>query len=236
MGAVDLALILALDGSASVTFDEFNLMANGCATALRDPDVVAGLTGGPQGASLAALLLWSGQGAQEVMVEWTRLDSPAAVAAFAQAVEDVPRVVPAGATAIGEALAACTRLLADAPAPSGRQIIDMVGDGRSNEGPPPEEMRDRLTQTGVTINGLCVLHEEPDLVATYTAEVIGGPGAFAIECPDYAGFADAMRQKLQREIASANQDRQWAKESQGSALDPPRGGGPLEPITFIDSL
>jgi hypothetical protein len=201
MEAVDLALILALDGSASVTFDEFNLMANGCAAALRDPEVVAGLTGGALGASLAAVLLWSGSAAQEVMVGWTRLDSPAAMAAFAQAVEDVPRVVPAGATAIGEALAACASLLAAAPAPSRRQVIDMVGDGRSNEGIPPEAVRDRLTEAGVTINGLCVLHEEADLLATYTAEVIGGPGAFALQCQDFDGFAEAMRQKLQREIA-----------------------------------
>ena len=207
MEAVDLALILALDGSASVTFDEFNLMANGCAAALRDPETVAGLTGGPQGSSLMALLLWSGHDAQEVMVEWTRLDLPATVAAFAQAVEDVPRVVPAGATAIGEALAACARLLEQAPAVSHRQVIDMVGDGRSNDGTPPEAVRDLLNNAGVTINGLCVLHEEPDLLASYTAEVIGGPGAFAVQCQDFAGFADAMRQKLTREIAAAHRGR-----------------------------
>ncbi len=203
MEAVDLALIVALDGSASVLFDEFNLMANGCAAALRDEGVVAGLTGGPLRASLAAVLLWSGYDAQEVMVEWTRLDSPAAVAAFAQAVQDVPRVVPPGATAIGEALAACAHLLSQAPAPSRRQVIDVVGDGRSNEGIPPAAVRDRLAAAGITINGLCVLHEEPDLVATYTADVIGGPGAFAIQCQDYSDFADAMQQKLMREIAQA---------------------------------
>jgi Ca-activated chloride channel family protein len=136
-----------------------------------------------------------------VMVAWTRLGSPAALAAFAQAVEDVPRTVQAGSTAIGEALQACARLLAAAPAPSRRQVIDMVGDGRSNEGIPPAPVRDRLAAAGVTINGLCVLHEEADLLATYADEVIGGPGAFALQCQDYAGFADAMRQKLQREIA-----------------------------------
>ncbi len=202
MEAVDLALILALDGSASVTFDEFNLMANGCAAALRDPDVAAALTGGPIGASLGAVLLWSGHAAQEVMVEWTRLDGMYSVAAFAQAIEDMPRVVHAGSTAIGEALLACTRLLVAAPAARQRQVIDMVGDGRSNEGIPPAPVRDRLAEAGVTINGLCVLHEEPDLVASYTADVIGGPGAFALQCQDYADFTEARRQTLQREIAA----------------------------------
>lgn len=197
----DLALILAFDCSASVRLEQFVLMTTGTAAALRDPDIAAGLTGGPQGATLAALLLWSGPGAQEVMVDWTRLASPADVTQFAQAVEDVPRILRATTTAIGEALIACTRLLAQAPAAGRRQVIDLVGDGRSNGGVAPQRVRDRLVEAGITINGLCVLHEEPDLLATYTDEVIGGPGSFALQCQDFSGFADAMRQKLQREIA-----------------------------------
>ncbi|MEA2773515.1 MAG: hypothetical protein QOD93_6477, partial [Acetobacteraceae bacterium] len=36
--------------------------------------------------------------------------------------------------------------------------------------------------------------------ATYTEEVIGGPGAFAVTCHEYKDFTEAMRQKLTREI------------------------------------
>ncbi len=200
MEAVDLALVIALDGSASVTYDEFALVTGAMGAALREPGVVAALTAGPRGASALSLLLWSGAGAQEVMVEWTRITGPAQANAFAQAVTDVPRVVRAGSTAIGEALLAAERLLADAPV-AARRVIDMVGDGRSNEGAPPAPVRDRLVAAGVVINGLCVLHEEPDLVASYTAEVIGGDGSFALACADYGAFADAMQRKLLREIA-----------------------------------
>ncbi|MDE2198039.1 MAG: DUF1194 domain-containing protein [Rhodospirillales bacterium] len=201
MDDVDLALILAFDGSASVSYDEFGLIAGGCAAALRDPAVVAGLLGGPLRSSLCALLLWSGSGAQAVLVDWTRLGAKADLAAFADAVDNVPRIVRAGSTAIGEALIACEKLLALAPAAARRRVIDVAGDGRSNEGDPPGPVRDRLAAAGVTINGLCVLHEEPDLLASYTREVIGGLGAFALQCQDYSGFADAMRQKLQQEIS-----------------------------------
>ena len=193
--------MIALDGSASVTFDEFNLIAGGMGAALRDPEVVAGLTGGPRRASLVSLLLWSGPGAHEVMLDWTRVASEAEVGAVAQSVTDMPRIVRAGETAIGEALLAAEALLASLPAPAARQVIDVVGDGRSNAGEPPGPVRDRLAAAGVTINGLCVLHEEPDLLASYTAEVIGGPGAFALTCPDYDAFAEAMRRKLVQEIA-----------------------------------
>ena len=47
MNAVDLALVLAVDGSASVTYDEFGLIAGGMAAALREPPIIAGLIGGP---------------------------------------------------------------------------------------------------------------------------------------------------------------------------------------------
>lgn len=201
MEDVDLALILALDCSASVSYEEFGLLAGGTAAALREPDVAAGLIGGPAGACLLALLLWSGTGAQEVLVEWNRVSSPPELEAFAEQVDRVPRVVRAGATAIGEALQAAEALLAAIPAAAHRQVIDMVGDGRSNEGIMPGVVRDRLADRGVTINGLCVLHDEPDLLDSYRAEVIGGPGAFVLQCQDFAGFAAAMRQKLAREIA-----------------------------------
>lgn len=201
MDPVDLALVLALDGSASVTYDEFNLIAGGLGAALRDPDVVAGLIGGPAHASLGALLLFSGVGAQEVMVDWTRIATPADAKSFADAVENVPRVVRPGLTALGEALIAALNLLGHAPARTRRQVVDVAGDGSSNDGTPPGPVRDRMAAAGITINGLCVLHEEPDLLAYYTREVIGGPGSFAITCPDYPAFADGMRQKLKREIS-----------------------------------
>ena len=86
MDTVDLALVLAVDSSASVTYDEFGLIAGGMATALRDPVVVRGLIGGPARASLCALLLWSGTGAQQVLANWTLVASAADAAAFADAV------------------------------------------------------------------------------------------------------------------------------------------------------
>ena len=201
MDDVDLALILALDCSSSVSFDEFNLMANGCAAALRDPDVAKGLMSGPLGASLCALVIWSGPGHQEVMTDWTRISTPQELEAFADSVQNVPRIVPGGSTALGEALEVCEKLLRLKPAGAERQVIDMVGDGRSNDGIAPGPVRDRLAAAGVTINGLCVLHEEPDLLESYTRDVIGGPGAFVLQCQDFSGFADAMRQKLAKEVA-----------------------------------
>jgi Ca-activated chloride channel homolog len=196
MDHVELAIVLAVDGSASVNYDEFGLIAGGMAAALRDPAVAAGLIG----TSALCLLLWSGTGQQDVITGWTRIATAGDLAAFADGVDNMPRTVRAGATAIGEALLASLTLLAQVPAVPKRNIVNVVGDGRSNDGIAPGPVRDRMAAADITINGLCILHEEPDLLASYTNEVIGGPGAFAVTCRDYKDFTEAMRQKLAREI------------------------------------
>lgn len=196
----DLALILAFDCSASVSWEEFNLIAGGTAAALRDPKVAHGLIGGPNRLSLAAVLQFSSHDAQVVVQDWTRLATPADVAGFADAVDNQPRLPPAKLTAIGNALAACGVLLQDLPVPARRRVVDIAADGRANDGIAPAPLRDALVATGTTINGLAVLHEEPDLAASFAAEIIGGPGAFVQLCASYADFAEAMRRKLLREL------------------------------------
>jgi hypothetical protein len=181
MQRVDLALVLAVDASSSVDRAEFDLMIGGYAAAFRDEEIAAALLAGPAGASAVAMLFWSGERAQEIAIPWQVLVTPADVAALAEAIEALPRLVPPGATALGEGIAAA--------------------DGVHNQGRPPGPIRDIGVQAGITINALAVLNEEPDLMAHYAAEVIGGPGAFVMHCPDYEGFAAAIREKLRREIA-----------------------------------
>lgn len=198
MQPVDLALCLAVDVSASVDFDEFGLMVGGLAEAFRTPDIAAACVAGPRGAVAVALLFWSS--AQEVAVPWTRIGNAADAAALAGAIDNAPRLPAPGATALGPGLAAGLALLARFEGEATRLALDVSGDGAHNRGRPPGPIRDVGVGAGVTINGLAVLNEEPDLLAHYEAEVIGGPGAFAMSCADYADFAEAIRRKLRREI------------------------------------
>jgi hypothetical protein len=201
MQPVDLALCLAVDVSASVDFDEFGLMIGGYAAAFRDETVIAACTAGPRGAVAVAMLFWSGATTPpEVAVPWMRLDSPAGAQALAEAIDNAPRLPQPGATAIGEGMAAGLAMLAQCPAEAARLVLDVSGDGRHNQGRAPGPVRDIGVAAGVTINGLAVLNEEPDLMEHYQAEVIGGPGSFVMDCPDYAAFAEAIRQKLRREL------------------------------------
>ena len=203
MRDVDIALCLAVDASSSVDHDEFGLMMGGLAEAFRDPVVVEAATAGPRGAAALAVLLWSGPGAQDVAVPWMLIAEAEGAAAFAEAVDAAPRLVPAGATALGEGLRAALQLLATCPAQATREVVDVSGDGAGNAGIPSAPVRDAGVAAGVVINALAVVNEEPDLPAHYAAQVIGGAGAFVMECGDYAAFAEAIRRKLVRELRGA---------------------------------
>ncbi|SHI32832.1 Protein of unknown function [Roseomonas rosea] len=203
MRDVDIALCLAVDASSSVDHDEFGLMMGGLAEAFRDPAVAGAAAGGARGAAAVAVLLWSGPGAQAVVVPWMLVADAEGAAALAEAVDAAPRLVPPGATALGEGLTAALRLLAEFSADAAREVVDVSGDGAGNAGIPSAPVRDAAVAAGVVINALAVVNEEPDLAAHYAAQVIGGPGAFVMECRDYADFVEAIRRKLVRELRGA---------------------------------
>jgi hypothetical protein len=151
------------------------------------------------------VVFWSGVSpGPEVAVPWHRVDGEAAAEAVATAIDDAPRLPPAGATALGEGMAAGLALLARCAADPVRLVLDVSGDGRHNQGRPPGPVRDLGVAAGVTINALAVLNEEADLLDHYRDEVIGGPGSFAMACADYDAFGEAVRAKLMREIPAVS--------------------------------
>lgn len=205
MNPVDLALCLAVDVSASVDYDEYGLMLGGYAAAFRDPSIVALCVSGPRRAVAVGVVFWSGVSpGPEAAVPWRRVDGDAAAEAVAAALDDAPRLPRAGATALGEGMAAGLALLARCPADAARLVLDVSGDGRHNQGRAPGPVRDLGVLAGVTINALAVLNEDADLLDHYRDEVIGGVGSFAMACADYDAFAEAVRAKLLREIPAVS--------------------------------
>lgn len=202
-GAVDLALVLAVDVSASVDFDEFGLMIGGYAAAFRDAELLARATAGQRGAIAVAMLFWAGPGARDLALPWQRIATAAEAEAVAAAIEASPRILPAGATALGEALVASAALAMRCPFPPARRVIDVSGDGPANAGIVASAGRDAAAALGLTVNALAVVHDEPELEAYYAAEVITGPGAFVQRAENYEDFAAAIRRKLLRETGAA---------------------------------
>jgi Protein of unknown function (DUF1194) len=197
----DLALVLAVDVSVSVTADSYLLQRNGIARAFENP-LLAGAISAVPGGIEALVLEWSDPERIAVTVDWTRLADADSAAAFAAAVRATKRS-SGGLTAIGPALLAAAAAFDHMPEPAPRRVIDISGDGMANFGLPPAVARDRLVAAGITINGLAIVTEEPWLEAYYRSNVIGGPGAFVVAARDFRSFADAMLRKLVQEIAGA---------------------------------
>ena len=196
-----LALVLAIDVSASVTADSYLLQRDGIARAFENPRLVRAISAVPGGIE-ALVLEWSDPDRIAVTIGWTPLVDATSAAAFATAVGATKRSSE-GLTAIGPALLAAAAAFDHTPEPAPRRIIDISGDGMANFGLPPAVARDRIVAAGITINGLAILTEEPWLEAYYRNNVIGGPGAFLVAARDFRSFADAILRKLAQEIAEA---------------------------------
>src|SRR3546814_2614986 len=61
-------------------------------------------------------------------------------------------------------------------------------------------LRDLAVLQGVTVNGLAILNEDSSVATYYRNNVIGGQGAFVITANDYESFAQAILEKLIKEI------------------------------------
>jgi Protein of unknown function (DUF1194) len=196
-----LALVLAVDVSASVTADSYILQRDGIARAFEDARVVQAISAVSGGIEVL-VLEWSDPDQIEVTVGWTRVAEPHSAAAFSAAVRATRRT-SSGRTAIGPAMLAAASAFDSLPEPAAQRIIDVSGDGMANFGSPPTAARDRIVAAGISINGLAILTEEPWLEAYYRGNVIGGPGSFVVVAEDFRSFADAMARKLVQEVARA---------------------------------
>ena len=197
---VDLSLVLAIDSSSSVDSEEFALQMEGIAHAFRDPALIGAIETGVHQAIAVTLVEWSNAGWQRENIAWTVVRDGASARAFADLVEGAPRLIYGGATSISGALRFALKQFAQTPVAAERSVIDLSGDGSHNQGAPLAEARRAVLASGVTINGLAIINEEPDLEAYYRTEVIGGPGAFVMVARDYEDFARAILRKLLREI------------------------------------
>ncbi len=204
--AVDLELVLAIDASGSVDPDEWALQMQGYAAAFRDTRVQAALSSGPVGRIGVAVVVWADATVPKWESAWFVLATPADAERFAAYMAGLERGA-IGGTGIGAGIAAAIRKLDRNGLSAPRQVVDVSGDGRET---PAREFvvlvhwaRQMAEARGVTVNGLVILNEEPDLAAWYRDHVIAGPDAFVVAAADYEDFRHAIVRKLIREIEHA---------------------------------
>ncbi|MGP6086739.1 DUF1194 domain-containing protein [Antarctobacter jejuensis] len=196
--ACRLALLLALDVSSSVDEQEYLLQRDGLAAALMSEDVQGAILQGGGGVALA-VYEWSGRRQSVVIQDWVLLTSRDGIAAVAQQLRGGQRSFQRYPTALGYALGYGAGLMEQAPRCE-RRVIDVSGDGITNDGFWPQLAYRHFPFEGITVNALAVLGADPDVVDHYEFEVLHGPGAFIETAEGYAGYQRAMTRKLYREI------------------------------------
>src|ERR1700745_2187089 len=209
--AADLEVVLAADVSRSIDDAEFELQRKGYAAALTDPRVLTAIQGRANGAVGVCFIEWSGEEDQQVVVDWTEIRDEEDAGSVAAAILAAPRSFM-GRTSISAAIDFAMARFAAAKWQARRRIIDISGDGTNNPGGSVTEARDQAIASGVTISGLAIINDKPNLGYSahaqppgglplyYKQNVIGGANAFLLVVQDFNSFADAMAQKLAKEI------------------------------------
>jgi hypothetical protein len=205
---VDLELVMAVDISGSVDFEEATLQRNGYVKALTDPQVVRAIKAGKIGRIAATYIEWAGDHYQATVVDWAVIDGPDSAADFARRLADAT-IHTQMWTSISGAIEYGITKFKQSPHRGRRRVIDISGDGPNNHGRPVLDARAEVLARGIIVNGLPLMTREglgsmwhlEDLDQYYRHCVIGGPGAFVVPVLKWSNFPEAVRRKLVLELA-----------------------------------
>ncbi|TYC63432.1 DUF1194 domain-containing protein [Rhodobacterales bacterium] len=204
---VDVALVLAVDVSRSMSPDELQIQRKGYATAISSPEVVRAISMGAHGRIALLMFEWANDNHARVIVDWSLVENQDDAFAFAEKVLG-DRTFGQRRTSISGAIRHATVLLDEVPFLAERLVIDISGDGPNNQGLPVTVERDAAVERGIVINGLPLMTHGgmgfqfniPDLDVYYRHCVTGGPASFVLPVVEWEQFPDAVRRKLILEI------------------------------------
>lgn len=204
------ALALGLDVSGSVDLREYRLQIDGLITALNDPEVVRILLAVPSAPIAVMVFEWSGPEDQVVLVPWTTVADRDTLAGISAALAETERRDATPGTALGVAMKTGAAYL-DQKKDCWKRTLDISGDGQSNLGPRPRDVKDAIGARGITINALVIGADAPatgdrrqseiaELSSYFRSNVITGPDAFVQTALGFEDYAAAMTAKLKREL------------------------------------
>lgn len=204
----DVALVLAIDASGSISDHEFEKQKAGYLHALTQPKVLDAFR--EAGVVDVAAVIWGDSTYPPQIVPWHRIVGHRDVGTFSAALAGMPRRV-SGNTNIGVGIEASIRLFQQDGRCADRRVIDISGDGRENQmtgrerGLAVSPARAHAMELGITINGLAIVAEDPGLGDYYRDFVAGGLGSFVMEVDGLDTFPAALGRKLRRELLSLDE-------------------------------
>jgi len=201
---VDIALVLAVDVSGSIDYQEAELQRKGIVDAFLSKEVIQAIQSGSLGRIGVSVVYFSSAdyGIMSVPVNWMVVQDMNSATAFVKTLVAARRPSARG-TSIADALQLSARMIETGPYHAVKRVIDVSGDGANNAGRAVLEVRDEVLAKGITINALPIMDDSTmqDLDKYFEGCVIGGPAAFVIPAKGFGDFARAMRRKLVLEIS-----------------------------------
>ncbi|MFK7761636.1 MAG: DUF1194 domain-containing protein [Roseobacter sp.] len=204
------ALALGLDVSGSVDLREYRLQLDGLVSALNTPEVVQVLMAMPSAPVHILIYEWSGPDNQTILVPWTALSDKNDLAHISEVLANAERRQATPGTALGVAMESGATYLEERKNCQ-KRTLDISGDGKSNLGPRPRDVKATISERGITVNALVIGPDSAqqgdarqtgigELSSYFRAEVITGPNAFVQTALGFEDYAAAMAQKLKREL------------------------------------
>ena len=209
---VDLELVLAMDGSGSISEAEYILQLEGTARAFEDEAIQQAIVSGPTGKIAVTVMIWSDAAFPKFKSGWFVLSDQASANRFAGRIRNFHKHtgrkfgIGGGGTGIGEGVRVALDMLATNGYEGLRRVIDVSGDGVETDpwfkgGITLPIARSLADRAGVQVNGLPILNKDfPRLDVYYRDEVITGAGSFIVVADGFEDFGRAIREKLGREI------------------------------------
>ncbi|MDP1839135.1 MAG: DUF1194 domain-containing protein [Reyranella sp.] len=228
---VDMVLALAIDISGSVDPDEARLQRQGYVEAFSDPVVIKAILGGNHGRIAVAYYEWSDSYVQKLLIDWTLLDSEAAIRDFTNRLARAPISI-ARRTSISGAIRYAIPLFGRAPYDTERKVLDISGDGSNNDGGLVTDLRHDALKERIVINGLPIMNDRPnpygfpsetDLDKYYLHCVVGGPRSFVEVAVNFEDFPRAVRKKLLQEVADIGPRLEYGHDFDIGDLGTPAG-------------
>jgi Protein of unknown function (DUF1194) len=211
----DVNLITALDVSDSIMRHEEWLQIEGLAKAVMSAAVLDAIAGGRYGRIGFAVHTWSSGGRFEIVVPWTSIESVEDAEGVATALRGFAidrsswkshRKSSSGSgktpdlrTDISDTIDFAASMALRAPHVSDRTVVNLCANGTDNVADDPRAARDRAMAAGVVINGL-VIGGRRGLAGYFREHVQGGAGSFVMEVVQPVALANAMIEKLLRDL------------------------------------
>ncbi|WP_371833447.1 DUF1194 domain-containing protein [Ferirhizobium litorale] len=201
---VDVKLVLAVDVSRSMDYEEMRIQREGYVEAIKHREFINAVRNGLTGRIAISYFEWAGFAMPESAIDWQVIETEQDAIDFANKLEERPLNFQRR-TSISSAIAEGAAMIVSSPYRGSREVIDVSGDGTNNSGNPVAPARDKAVEAGIVINGLALMLRPsgaPGGLDKYYADcVIGGPGSFVLPVHKIEDFAIAVRRKLVLEIS-----------------------------------